>query len=240
VDRRTVIAGLAAQMLLPAGAARASAMLGVAPTLIELGAGNANTILYVSNGGDEALTAQLRLFAWRNEDGEEQYSASGDIGFSPGQFGVPAGDRQTVRLALLTGPGPIERAYRLIVDQLPGSAATGLLHMPVRMIVPVFAAPAGPAPRAPPTLVWSAIVDRASRIATLSASNPGVRRVRLAELRYAAGGPPVVLYEGLAGYALAGGGWSGRFRMAGEPASIEIAAMTESGRIGATVPVVYR
>lgn len=240
MDRRTVIAGLAAQLLLPAGAARAAAMLGVAPTLIELGAGNANTILYVSNGGDEALTAQLRLFSWRNGDGEEQYQPSGDIGFSPGQFSVPAGGRQTVRLALLAARGPIERAYRLIVDQLPGGAATGLVRMPVRMVVPVFAAPAGATPRAPPTLAWSATVDRASHIATLSASNPGVRRVRLAELRYAAGGLSIVLAEGLAGYALAGGDWSCRFRMVGEPASIEIEAMTESGRIRATVPVVYR
>lgn len=240
MDRRTVLFGLAAQVMIPAGAARASAVLGVAPTLVELARGDTNAILFVSNSGDDALTAQLRLFSWRNQDGEERYEPSADIGFSPGQFSVPAGGRQTVRLALLASPGPIERAYRMIVDQLPTGGTTGLVHMPVRMVVPVFAAPAGPTPRTPPALAWTALADRASGTATLSASNPGMKRVRLAELGYDAGGRRVVLYHGLAGYVLAGGSWSSRFRLAGSPPSIEIEALTESGRIRATVPLVYR
>jgi fimbrial chaperone protein len=238
--RRTVIAGLAAQALILVGQARAEAKLGVAPTLVDLASDEANSVLFVSNGGDEALMAQLRLFDWRNEGGEERYSPAADVAFSPGQFSVPAGGRQIVRIARLALPGPVERAYRLVVDQLPVASATGTLRMTVRMLVPVFVAPAGPMSRTPPTLTWACVVDRASHTATLTVSNPGRRRVRLTELAYAAGGAPLALYEGLAGYVLAAGGWSCRFRLVGEPVSIDVSALTEDGRIRASVPLIYR
>jgi P pilus assembly chaperone PapD len=104
----------------------------------------------------------------------------------------------------------------------------------------VFAAPAAPAPRTPPPLAWNASVDRASGLATLTAANPGVRRVRLSELSYRAGGPSINLAQGLAGYVLAGESWSCRFRLTGDPASIDVEAMTENGKVGATVPLAYR
>lgn len=237
--RRTVIGGLAAHWLLPVGGARAAASLGVAPTVIDIATGETNSVLFVSNSGVEPLTAQLRLFAWRNEGGEEKYTPSADIGFSPGQFGVPPGGRQVVRLALLVPGGPVERAYRLVVDQLPVKNSSAPVNMAVRMIVPVFAAPSTPAPRTPPVLAWSGSVDRESRIATLSVSNPGMRRVRLSQLGYSPGGSFIGLYEGLAGYVLAAGRWSCRFRLVGEPATITVEALTDGGKITATVALTY-
>lgn len=238
--RRDLIAGVAALACAPATSVRAGGMLSVAPVLLEFGPRAPGQVVTVSNPGDEAMTVQVRLFAWRNEGAEEIYEPSEDIGFSPAQFEAPAGGRQILRLVLKTPPGPTERAYRLFVDQLPGSIDTGVVALPVRMLLPVFVAPEAPAPPSAPALAWSGVVDRDARVAILTARNAGARRVKLFGLGYEAGGRNWTIAEGLAGYVLAGGDWSCSFPLVGEPTVIEVRAQTEQGGIRASVPLVYR
>lgn len=238
--RRDLIVGVAALACAPALPARAGGMLSVAPVLLEFGSREQGQVATVSNPGDTAMRVQVRLFAWRNEGDEEVYTPSEDIGFSPAQFEVPPGGRQILRLVLKAPPGPTERAYRLFVDQLPDEADTGVVALPVRMLLPVFVAPEGRVPRAAPALAWSGVVDRAARVATLTARNAGARRVKLFGLGYEAGGRSWTVAEGLAGYVLAGGDWSQSFPLVGEPTVIEVWAQTEQGGIRASVPLEYR
>jgi len=233
--RRDVVAGLTALAVCGGGRAWAGGRLGVAPTLLEMDGRDGNRLLYVNNGGDGPLTVQVRLFAWRNVDEREDLTPTDEIAFSPGQFTVQSGGRQVVRLAARTPPGERERAYRIVVDQLPGLERGGV-EMPVRMMVPLFVAAAAPE-RGEPRLDWSATLDRASGEVTLAAANPGRRRVRLAELAWEADGRRTVIAAGLAGYALAGETWLCRFPMIGDPASLRISARTERGAINADVPL---
>lgn len=238
--RRDMIAGVAALACAPALPARAGAMLSVAPVLLEFGPRDASEVVTVNNPGNEAMNIQVRLFAWRNVDGEEQYTPSEDIGFSPAQFAVAPGGRQILRLVLRTPPGPAERAYRLFVDQLPEDAETGRVALPVRMLLPVFVAPETRAVGPAPPLAWSGVVDRKARVATLTVVNGGARRVKLMTLTYEAEGRAWTLAEGLAGYVLAGGDWSCSFPLVGEPGAIEVRVQTEQGGIRASVPLSYR
>jgi fimbrial chaperone protein len=238
IARRAVVAGLAVAAMPGVGIARTGGRLAVAPTLLELEAGRANNLIHVSNDGAGPLTAQVRLFAWRNVAGREALTPSAEVAFSPGQFVVAPGRRQVVRLLARTPPGDLERAYRLAIDQLPGLDRPGAVQMPVRMLVPLFVPPAGVAPREP-DLIWSATADRANRRVNLLAVNSGRRRVRLAALACQMGGRRIVIAEGLAGYVVAGETWTWRIPLVNEPASLRVSARTERGEISAEAPLAY-
>lgn len=240
MQRRALLTGLAALAAAPASLARAGGVLGVAPILVEFEGGATAAVVYVKNDGDVALSVQVRVMAWRNEGDEERYAPTQDVAFSPGQFTVPPGGRQVVRLALQTPAGPTERSYRLVVDQLPSTGPSTSVRMPVRMLVPVFAPPAGNVAIGPQTLAWTGVVERATHIATLRAANAGLRHVRLAELTWRAEGQDHVIAPGLAGYVLAASEWSCRFHVIGEPSVIDLTATTERGALHASVPLQYR
>jgi fimbrial chaperone protein len=224
-----------AQRTAPAG--RGGTGLSVAPVLLMLDGGHRATSTTITNPGTAEATVQARLYAWTTDGEEDLYAPTREIGFSPAVFRLAPQADQAVRLVTLVPPGPVERAYRLIIDQLPLAEQPGQLQMPVRMVLPVFVAPAaGVAVR--PLLEWSARFDAGARRIRVTCVNRGTGHAKLVDLAYQAeGAAKVAIQPGLAGYALAGQRreWSVAAETA--PARLTILAQAGNDPVHATIAV---
>lgn len=185
-----------------------AAGLQVTPIMLEIGREDASTLLWLSNTGDRALQAQVRVFRWTQVDQDDRLAASGDLLASPPMLDVPAGGRQLVRIVRAPGLARAagEQSFRVIVDELPGGAgAPGEAAGPgvqflLRYSIPVFIAPEAGGP-AQPQLAWRMVAAPAA----LDVVNTGSVRAQLSEVELEdASGAKIVLSRGLLGYVLAG------------------------------------
>ncbi|GKT18141.1 fimbria/pilus periplasmic chaperone [Acidovorax sp. SUPP2522] len=78
--------------------------------------------LWLENRGAEPVSMQVRVFQWRQTDGQDRFEAQREVVASPPISQIPPGQRQMVRL-LSTQPVPArtEQAYRVLVDELPAA-----------------------------------------------------------------------------------------------------------------------
>lgn len=213
--------------------------LSVAPIRLMLSGTARSVSLVVSNPGDEPVTVQVRLFAWTMRGDEEVYDTATDIGFSPPLFRLAPHAAQSVRVVAKVPPGPVERSYRLIVDQLPLANAPGQLQLPVRMVLPVFVEPTADISRRP-MLEWSAHQDAQSKKITIAVSNRGAVHARLADLAIHDGVNSAVVAPGLAGYALAGQQREWLYAADNLLESLDITAHEGARALRVTVPVTRR
>ncbi len=198
---------------LSAGTALA-ASLQVSPILLEFAPDQQAEALWLSNSGDTPIQAQVRVMTWHQADGEETLAATAELVASPPILQIAPGARQLVRIVRprVAAPGE-ELAYRLIIDELPGSATADDrgLNFLLQYSVPVFVSPLPLSPPrdadtpAPPTPAVVARLQRMDGETWLSVENPGQRRVRLSQLTHVdANDTATPLAPGLLGYVLAG------------------------------------
>lgn len=195
-----------------------AASLQVAPVSLTLQAAQNADGLWLSNTGHAALTAQLRVYRWRQVDGEDQLEATRDVTISPPMVQLPGGEKQLVRVIRLGAPPlDVEASYRVIVDELPlpdtattadGRATRAGLQLVLRYSLPVFLMPP-PAPGAPtaealPSSLQSRLTNAGGKPA-LEISNGGTMHAQITDLAFVdAAGRRQVVREGLAGYVLPG------------------------------------
>ncbi len=199
--RTPTLALVALSSVLATGAA-AAASLQVAPISLALTPQQRAEALWLSNSGAQALTAQIRVFAWTQHDGVERLEPTGDIILSPPLAEVAADARQLVRVLRTDPAAPLpshETAYRLIVDELPLARADGTIGVSfvMRYSIPLFVAGTAPAPAPALRAQWRQ--DGATL--HLEVRNDGDQRAQLADLQCA--GDVAHLHAGLLGYALA-------------------------------------
>jgi fimbrial chaperone protein len=175
------------------------------PVSLSLLPGEDSASLWLSNTGPQPLQAQVRLFAWSQDNGGEVLTATRDLAASPPILEIPPLGRQRVRLVRLAqSPPTSETAYRLVVDELPTpnvppAGPTGQL---LRYSIPVFALPA--TPTAASRLVARIEQDAAGN-RLLRLENGGDQHARVASLAFiGTGGRRMVLAPSLAGYVLGG------------------------------------
>lgn len=212
-----------------AGGAAQGGGLSVAPVQLTLAEGTRSTSTIVSNPGSGPVTVQVRLFSWTMAGDEEVYTPATDAGFSPPLFRLEAGGAQAVRVVAKAPAGPIERSYRLVIDQLPLAGAPGQLQLPVRMILPVFIAPAAGVSRVR-QLDWSARHDPKTNQITIRVQNRGAVHAKLVELTVQDGDKSVVIAPGLAGYALAGQARSWSYKPTTSTGTLAL-TVQESGKL---------
>lgn len=113
---------LLSTLLLMGGAAFASG-LQVSPVTLTLSPTQAADGLWLSNTGDNVVNAQVRVFRWTQEGGEDKLTPSRGLLVSPPMLQLPAEGRQLIRAiragAPPSGPGAVQEAYRVIIDELP-------------------------------------------------------------------------------------------------------------------------
>jgi fimbrial chaperone protein len=220
----------------PLGAAQASS-LQVAPVLVEVAHPTAASSVHLRNLGTAPITAQARIYRWSQVNGADQLTETRDVVASPPLVEIAPNASQLVRIVRVAkAPVQAEEAYRLVIDEVPERRAqrTSGVSFAVRYVIPLFFM-SGAARGA--ALVWS--VEQRADTVTVTAANPGTRRVRIAALRVAgARGSAVSFGGGLTGYVLGGATaqWSTRGRLANASAgsTVAISANTDNGPLQTT------
>lgn len=234
----TRAAAVAVALCLACAPARAAAQLEVSPVLLDVLAPGATGTVTVKNDDARPTTLQVRLFKWRQANGQESYEPTQDVAASPPIATVAPGATLTVRV-IRAAETPVqgEESYRLVLDQLPEADRTGRakVAMLLRQVLPVFFASAD---RAEPQVVWS--VGRGAKGYELRAHNNGDQRLRVARVTLTGGGATVKLGGGLLGYVLGHAdmswtlGKAGAFRPGG---AVTLRGESDHGDLRATVPV---
>ncbi|MXO64143.1 molecular chaperone [Altericroceibacterium endophyticum] len=177
-------------------------------------------VVWLSNASPEPLSAQIRIFSWTQDGGEESLRATDDLVASPPIMDIGAGERQLVRLIPLAAsvmqasPSKVacETAFRMIVDELPPerdarAVPRAGVRYRLRYSIPVFQ-PASSCPQeiTPElTFTW----EREGEDLMLKVANIGHRHAQLGRaILRDANGDVNILSEGLWGYVLPGSAMS--------------------------------
>lgn len=190
--------------MLACGGAQASG-LQVSPVSLTLQASRNADGLWLSNTGDNPVHAQVRVYHWTQQGGEQQLTPSQGLVASPPMLGLAAGDKQLIRVIRIgappTGVDAAEDAYRIAIDELPvdTSGKSGLQFV-LHYSVPVFVEPAGAPPTAP-NLQWH--LRRDGNRVQLQVDNSGSGHAQLAGVSYVdPSGHRIEIAKGLLGYVL--------------------------------------
>ncbi len=128
--------------------------INVTPLRVEMDSGEFFDQIQVGNDADEMLNVQLRIFAWSQANGTDQYAPSADIFISPSITRIAPRQIQTFRLVRskdIKATG--EARYRIIIDQLPNRTVATASQSQTRLqfSVPLFV---GRDTAAPSKLEW--------------------------------------------------------------------------------------
>lgn len=181
--------------------------LQVWPTTVFIAAERGADGLRLRNNGAQALHAQVRVFHWSQNDGEDRLETAQEIAVSPPMLELAPGAEQLVRVVRL-GPAPVIRevSYRLIVDELPIDAIdarrqAGLKYV-LRYSIPVFLSPREV--KASPVLHTR--LARDGKALFLAIDNAGNGHAQVADLAFVRGEQRRGIAPGLSGYVLPGQG----------------------------------
>ena len=123
----------------------------VNPILLELDAAARSGAITVRNDGKVPLSFQLQAMEWvQDAGGKDQYLETRDLIFYPKILTIEPGKEGLVRVGTRTPIVPIEKTYRLFIEELPGKAAstpktTGAqINFLIRFGAPIFVKPVKP------------------------------------------------------------------------------------------------
>jgi fimbrial chaperone protein len=99
------------------------------------------TSLTVTNEGKSETAIQIRAFEWNQKGNDDQLTPTNVVVLSPPIARLGAGATQVVRIILRQSAENREATYRILVDQIPPPAEPGVVHMVLRMSIPIFVQP---------------------------------------------------------------------------------------------------
>ncbi|CDO35420.1 Type I pilus usher pathway chaperone CsuC [Novosphingobium sp. KN65.2] len=176
-----------------------------------IGEGRGGTELWLENRGAADVVLQIRVMRWTQEAGSDVHSDQDEVLASPPMVKVGPGVRQLVRLVAGEPlPRDRERAYRVIVDEIPAVAdrpeemqTATALRFRMRYSIPLFLAPEKGKDKREPAMpqVSCRLIDQGR---TVQLANSGSMHARLADAVLDAGQETVPIAPGLLGYVLAG------------------------------------
>ena len=201
LPRRTSFYFLVAiAMVLSTSLTAGSQSLSVLPVNIQMGPGEQATTLTVTNQGDAKTAVQIRAYAWNQDGDTDDLKPSNDVVISPPIASIAPGDSQVVRLILRQPPQGKEGTYRILLDQIPPAAEPGVVHVVLRLSIPIFAQPAT---RANAHVEFHAEVKDGK--AFLVANNDGLRHEAIRNIELSTSdGRKLKLEAGASPYVLAG------------------------------------
>jgi fimbrial chaperone protein len=131
----------ASAILLFTGPAAAAQSLSVLPVNVFFVPGQKASSLTVTNTGTTETAIQIRAYAWSQQDGNDQLTPTDSVVLSPPLATIGPGASQVVRLILRQLPQGREATYRILIDQIPPPAEPGIVHMVLRLSIPIFVQP---------------------------------------------------------------------------------------------------
>lgn len=206
---RMAIRGIFSGLLLSSSVAMASG-LQVSPISISLQAKQNASGLTLSNTGDNAVHAQVRVYQWSQDEKGDQLTTSRGLLASPPMIELQPGEKQLIRIIRASAPpsgvGAVESSYRLSIDELPIKSAEQKsgLQFALSYSLPVFVNPIG-ITKTTPRLQWSYSLQPDGEQINLRVSNNGNGHAQLADLSIIDDvGNSIDLHQGLLGYVLPG------------------------------------
>jgi fimbrial chaperone protein len=201
LPRRIAPYALAAILAALASGMNASAQaLSVLPVNIHMEPGEQATTLTVTNQGTDKTAVQIRAYAWNQDGDNDQLTPSSEVVVAPPIASIAPGDTQVVRLILRKPPKGKEATYRIILDQIPPAAEPGVVHVVLRLSIPIFAQPTT---RALAHVDFSAEVKDGQ--AYLVGINDGLRHEAIRDIELTTGdGRKMKVEAGASPYILAG------------------------------------
>jgi fimbrial chaperone protein len=143
---------IAALIALAVPATAHATTLKIYPVLIQLDGKTPVQTMTIENSSDALARMQVRVVAWRQENGQDLFEGTRDILANPPLFEVAAGAQQIARFGLRTTAGATEKSYRIFLEEIPTERplAPGEVRTLLRVSIPIFV----PAPGAQPSLDW--------------------------------------------------------------------------------------
>lgn len=179
--------------------------------------------LWLENRGTAPANLQVRVFAWRQGDYDDQYQPQRDIIGSPPVANIAPGQKQLIRLTR-TGASPAgqEQSYRIIIDEIPAPLMArdaadkpqAAIQFQMRYSVPLFVYGEGlwgkpdasgardAAGVGKPLLSWRQVAVQGKPFVEIR--NSGPIHARLTDVVLQQGSKAQPLVEGLLGYVLPG------------------------------------
>lgn len=154
-------------VLLTSLAAGAQA-LSVLPVNIQFDPGQSATSLTLTNQGTSETAVQIRAYAWSQKGNDDQLTKTEMVLLSPPLARMAPGASQVIRIILRQHPESREDTYRILIDQIPPPGEPGVVHMVLRLSIPIFARPST---RAYPDVQFH--LEREADQIYLVAINPG-------------------------------------------------------------------
>jgi len=128
-------------IVLATGQAANAQALSVLPVNVQMAPGEQASTVTVTNQGTSETAVQIRAYKWSQQGDNDELAASNDVIVSPPIARIAPGDSQIVRLILRQPAQGREQTYRIILDQIPPPAEPGVVHVVLRMSIPIFAQP---------------------------------------------------------------------------------------------------
>jgi fimbrial chaperone protein len=205
----------------------------VYPVRIVLTPKQAIQTMMIHNSGSDPARVQLRVFAWRQVNGEDVFAETQDVLANPPLFQVgPEGD-QIARFGLRVSSGSAEKSYRVFLQEVPGAepADPGQVRTLLRISIPIFVPP----PNATGRLNWRLLAAGGRRVRLL-VRNDGNAHVQINRLALAGGGGATLVHQDASIYLLPGTAREIALDAAapigaGQP--ITLSAETDQGKISA-------
>jgi fimbrial chaperone protein len=203
-----MLALLCAGWCLFAAAEARAATFDVAPIALNLSAKAQSGTLIVTNRSKEPARFHVTAFAWEQAaNGDMQLTPSKEIMFFPAMLTLNPQESRNLRVGVNIKPGPVERTFRVFVQELPSLATadqhdSGKVSVLVKMGIPVFIEP-NAAPKAIPSL--SALSLQKTKV-TFNVNNTGNTHFIPLEVKVKAkdGNRVLATLEADAWYVLAG------------------------------------
>jgi fimbrial chaperone protein len=199
-----ILAALAAAALLaPAGSRGEN--LEISPVLVDLSTATPSVVVTVKNGGRLPTRYQVQGYRWSEDRaGRSTLDPAGDLAVFPPLFQLAPGAARKVRVGATVAPGPVEQAWRLMIEELPDATAAEVnqVRIRTRFAIPAFLAPVRPDPSFQVRLALE------SAGLALVVSNPGNVRVKPLTTRvelFGADGARLDALDVAPWYVLAGG-----------------------------------
>ena len=175
--------------------------LAITPVRLELSRRASVATIKVRNAGAHATSLQMRVFTWRQVDGEDRLERSEDVLANPGAFELAPGAEQLARVGLNAPASSALASYRVIIQELPlhEPGRAGEVATLLRVSIPIFVE----AERALPALAWTLERTDAGGLA-LRAVNSGTAHVQLTRLSLKRANGETILDEAASLYVLPG------------------------------------
>lgn len=122
----------------------------VNPIRVDLSAAVRSGVIAVKNDDTQKLNFQLQAMAWSQDaEGKDVHTETPDLVFFPRILSIEPGAEGLIRVGAKTGATPLEKTYRLFIEELPGTVKVpdgraAQINVLVRFGAPVFVAPLKP------------------------------------------------------------------------------------------------